>query len=339
MKRLSILTFFVVVLLSAFAIAESISNVIPSNSLWDMNYDKLQSMLQNSELCKVGEDKAIHIANQIINGYNMDVYYVFGKDRGRNELLSKVVYVLSDNAFPKEARAECRRILSEDIKERCGEPDSDTDAVTTWIRNNTKIEIGSGKFKKYKSTDNFSVGVIFSSSQTHNDTLRDAANLYHHCEAGDTGNDVKNIQYRLIELGYLKDQADGIYGINTKEAIKRFQAKNGLMPDGIASPTVQVALFAKGALSSEGIPWAPFNPVVYASTPKPTKTPKLKSTPKPTKEVERSYGSYVGNANTGKFHRSSCGSVKQMKDSNKVYFSSREETLSYGYEPCKRCRP
>ena len=48
---------------------------------------------------------------------------------------------------------------------------------------------------------------------------------------------------------------------------------------------------------------------------------------------------YIGNSNTGKFHRSSCGSVSQMRDYNKVGFDSRSEAINAGYDPCKRCKP
>lgn len=50
-------------------------------------------------------------------------------------------------------------------------------------------------------------------------------------------------------------------------------------------------------------------------------------------------GSYVGNANSGKFHVSSCGSVGDMSEKNKVFFSSRDEAINQGYIPCKRCNP
>lgn len=50
-------------------------------------------------------------------------------------------------------------------------------------------------------------------------------------------------------------------------------------------------------------------------------------------------GSYVGNANSGKFHVPSCGSVGKMSEKNKVFFSSRSEAINQGYVPCKRCNP
>ena len=49
--------------------------------------------------------------------------------------------------------------------------------------------------------------------------------------------------------------------------------------------------------------------------------------------------SYIGNANTGKFHEPSCSSVSKMSDRNKVFFSSRNDAVNQGYVPCKMCNP
>ncbi len=51
---------------------------------------------------------------------------------------------------------------------------------------------------------------------------------------GSTGSEVRQIQQRLIQWGYLSGKVDGIYGAKTEAAVKRFQQKNGLTPDGIA---------------------------------------------------------------------------------------------------------
>lgn len=49
---------------------------------------------------------------------------------------------------------------------------------------------------------------------------------------------------------------------------------------------------------------------------------------------------YIINVNTDKFHYPSCSSVDQMNDSNKrEYTGSRDELISQGYDPCKRCNP
>lgn len=53
---------------------------------------------------------------------------------------------------------------------------------------------------------------------------------------GSTGQEVTNIQSRLRAWGYYSGSVDGIYGSGTAEAVKAFQRKNGLTPDGIAGP-------------------------------------------------------------------------------------------------------
>ena len=52
-----------------------------------------------------------------------------------------------------------------------------------------------------------------------------------------------------------------------------------------------------------------------------------------------SVAAYIGNKNSKKFHKPDCNSVGDMKESNKVRFSTREEAVESGYVPCKRCNP
>lgn len=68
-------------------------------------------------------------------------------------------------------------------------------------------------------------------------------------KTGSSGTLVKNIQTKLISMGYLKSKVTGYYGNQTKEAVKKFQAKNGLKIDGIAGTATQKALFASGTSS------------------------------------------------------------------------------------------
>lgn len=53
---------------------------------------------------------------------------------------------------------------------------------------------------------------------------------------GSTGTEVRNIQTRLKSWGYYTGSVDGIYGNGTFNAVMRFQANNGLTPDGICGP-------------------------------------------------------------------------------------------------------
>ena len=48
---------------------------------------------------------------------------------------------------------------------------------------------------------------------------------------------------------------------------------------------------------------------------------------------------YIGNANSKKFHRPTCASVKDMAEKNKVVLSSREEAIAEGYTACGSCKP
>ena len=59
---------------------------------------------------------------------------------------------------------------------------------------------------------------------------------------GNRGETVKQIQTKLIRWGYLKGTADGIFGTKTKEAVKYFQRKNGLVADGIVGTKTLKAL-------------------------------------------------------------------------------------------------
>jgi uncharacterized protein (TIGR02594 family) len=54
--------------------------------------------------------------------------------------------------------------------------------------------------------------------------------------------DTRAIQQALADLGFDPGPVDGIRGRQTIEAIRAFQAANGLMADGIAGPMTQVRL-------------------------------------------------------------------------------------------------
>ena len=52
------------------------------------------------------------------------------------------------------------------------------------------------------------------------------------------------MQNRLIELGYLRDAADGVFGQNTETAVRAFQRNNNLPETGIADPATQQKLYS-----------------------------------------------------------------------------------------------
>ena len=64
---------------------------------------------------------------------------------------------------------------------------------------------------------------------------------------GDTGDDVKTYQDRLYALGYLNTTPDGVFGVDTANAVKRFQARHDIIVDGHVGPTTKAALLDSNA--------------------------------------------------------------------------------------------
>lgn len=48
-------------------------------------------------------------------------------------------------------------------------------------------------------------------------------------------------------------------------------------------------------------------------------------------------GSYVASKNGSAYHLTTCPGAKQIKESNKVYFSTKKEAESAGYRPAGNC--
>ena len=71
-------------------------------------------------------------------------------------------------------------------------------------------------------------------------------------EQGDSGDAVKALQKRLIELGYMNGTADGDFGSATKAAVKLFQKQASLTVDGVAGPGTQSALLSSNAPKYDG---------------------------------------------------------------------------------------
>ena len=48
---------------------------------------------------------------------------------------------------------------------------------------------------------------------------------------------------------------------------------------------------------------------------------------------------YIGNIKSKKFHLSTCSSVQDIQQSNRITFATRAAAVKQGYSPCKACRP
>ena len=85
---------------------------------------------------------------------------------------------------------------------------------------------------------------------------------------GDKNSSVKEMQERLIQLGYLTGKADGQFGSKTYAALVAFQRANALAPDGIAGQKTLALLNSSSAKATgSGITPAP------TITPTPTTPP------------------------------------------------------------------
>ena len=82
---------------------------------------------------------------------------------------------------------------------------------------------------------------------------------------GDRGEEVRKLQTRLKELGYLQGNIDGAYGYQTRNAVMLFQRNNYLDADGAAGKSTLTRLYE----DPDVIP----NPAVITPTPAPTATP------------------------------------------------------------------
>ena len=88
---------------------------------------------------------------------------------------------------------------------------------------------------------------------------------YSRLAMGSKGDEVRRLQTRLAELGYLAGNIDGAYGYQTRNAVSLFQEVNGLQKDGVAGPETQTHLFDNPDI----LP----NPAVITPSPEPTATP------------------------------------------------------------------
>jgi N-acetylmuramoyl-L-alanine amidase len=70
------------------------------------------------------------------------------------------------------------------------------------------------------------------------------------------GDDVSNLQDRLIQMGFNCGKVDGIYGAGTESAVKEFQKSVGILPDGRCGPATLIALMRLVKTVSGGAPAA-----------------------------------------------------------------------------------
>ena len=121
-------------------------------------------------------------------------------------------------------------------------------------------------------------------------------------QKNDVGIEVRDMQVRLINLGYLKGEADGQFGSATENAVKAFQNQHGLMADGYAGEQTLNLLYSQQAQT-------------FVPTPTPSPTPPAMSSGDSGEEVRRlqtrlkDLGFYTGEVD-GAFGKGTKNAVK-----------------------------
>ena len=90
----------------------------------------------------------------------------------------------------------------------------------------------------------------------------ESSTLYNGC----SGEEVRQLQQALIDLGFLQGSADGVFGNKTENAVRAFQKKNKLTADGLAGEkTRELALNSAAKLKNAAA--TPVPQAVYADPP------------------------------------------------------------------------
>lgn len=100
---------------------------------------------------------------------------------------------------------------------------------------------------------------------------------YKNLQMNSRGDQVRRLQERLIELGYLNGEADGAFGRQTYNAVIAFQKANGLTADGVAGDATQTTLFESPDVVAKAVP--------STATPTLTFTPGPSISPEPEPEL------------------------------------------------------
>ncbi len=95
-------------------------------------------------------------------------------------------------------------------------------------------------------------------------TVKPTATPFTSLKLGSTGQDVRNVQQKLKQLGFLKGTVDGDFGKATEEAVKKFQKQYGLEVDGKVGANTLAKLQTARATAKPAV----------TATPKKTATPK-----------------------------------------------------------------
>lgn len=132
------------------------------------------------------------------------------------------------------------------------EPNTSADVLTN-IPNGTEVEAASYNSDWYMVQYNGYTGYMMSDFLTYTEYTERPENATQAfgtgvIERGDTGNAVRNVQWCLVDDGWLSEEdVDGVFGSDTQAAVKSFQREHkteyNLAIDGVVGPATMNALW------------------------------------------------------------------------------------------------
>ena len=139
----------------------------------------------------------------------------------------------------------------------------------------------------------------------------DPSTLYN----GSRGEAVRKLQQALIDLGFLKDKADGVFGNKTEEAVRKFQRANNLEADGLVGKKTQAVLFAAESIGvTQESSAAPASETAAPAEPAQTETVPAQAASSASAESASAGGSNLFSGNYSALRKGSTGNrVKIMQ--------------------------
>ena len=114
--------------------------------------------------------------------------------------------------------------------------------MNTKMKNRTKLQV----FWQIVAIILLNLFVITAISFTYNQSTTTMSKI------GSQGEEVRQIQKKLKELGLYSGKVDGVFGVETQKAVKQFQRSRGLKVDGIAGPKTLLYLGLGSSATSSG---------------------------------------------------------------------------------------
>jgi len=142
----------------------------------------------------------------------------------------------------------------------------------------------------------------------------------------------------LMEAESVEDKGEGVLF-----CVYAYNVQPGIIIDYATGESYLDSNMQNPEPASVPTPESTVEPAIeFTPTTTSTSEPSVESTEESivSQETESQGTVYILNTNTKKFHYPYCSSVDQMKESNKQeYTGSRDDVISQGYVPCKRCNP